>query len=129
RDAGRAEVLDALDDARGEELEAALDEDLLHEGVTDLDARSLRGTAVVEGLAREDRGSADAVAARARAEQHDLVARPRGVREVDVLVAQHPDAQRVDERVGLVRGVEDELAADVGQTEGVAIATDARHHA
>src|SRR5690606_22783440 len=74
RDPGGAEVLDALDDAGGEELEAALDEHLLHERVADLDGGTLRHAALLEGLAREDRGPTDAVAAGARTEEHDLVA-------------------------------------------------------
>jgi hypothetical protein len=46
---------------------------------------------------------------------------------VEVLVAEHPDAERVDERVAQVAGVEDRLAADVGQTETVAVAAHAGH--
>ena len=42
---------------------------------------------------------------------------------------QHAQAQRVDQRVPLVRGVEHHLAADVGQAEAVAVAADARDHA
>ena len=40
---------------------------------------------------------------------------------------QHADAQRVDQRVAQVGLVEDGLAADVGQAEAVAVATDAGH--
>ncbi|OIQ79797.1 hypothetical protein GALL_384550 [mine drainage metagenome] len=129
RDPGGPEVLDALDDVRREELEAALDEHLLHERVADLDARPLGRLRVVEGLARQDRRAADAVAARARAEQHDLVPDARRVREVDVLVPEHPHAQRVHERVALVGGVEDDLAADVREPQAVAVAADPGDHA
>lgn len=41
----------------------------------------------------------------------------------------HADAQRVDQRVALVAGVEDDLAADVGQAQAVAVAADARDDA
>ena len=78
---------------------------------------------------RQDRRAADAVAARARTEQDHLVARARGVGQVDVLVPQDAEAQRVDQRVALVGGVEHQLAADVGQAEGVAVAADAGHDA
>ena len=42
-------------------------------------------------------------------------------------MAQHADAQRVDERVAEVGRVEDRLATDVGQAEAVAVAADAGH--
>jgi hypothetical protein len=128
-DARGAEVLDALDGAGREQLEAALDEDLLHEGVADLHARALDGAVLLEGLRGEDRGAADAVAARARTEEHHLVARAGGGGEVDVLMAQHAERERVDQGVGLVRGVEDGLPADVRQAEGVAVAAHPGDHA
>ena len=59
----------------------------------------------------------------------DLVADPRGVREVQVLVSEHADAQRVDQRVADVGAVEHDLAADVRQAEAVAVAADAGHDA
>ena len=62
-EAGTAEVLDAGDQAGREELEGALDEQLLHERVADLDARPLGRAAVVERLGGEDADAADAVAA------------------------------------------------------------------
>ena len=89
----------------------------------------LAGPVVVEGLAGEDRHAADAVAAGAGAEQDDLVAGAGRLRELDVLVAHHADAERVDQRVALVGRVEDDLAADVGQAEAVAVAADARDDA
>ena len=62
-----------------------------------------------------------------------LLPAPGGLGEVDVLEAHRADAQGVDERVALVAGVEDDLAADVGQAEAVAVAADAgddaRQHA
>src|SRR5699024_2588729 len=83
RDASGPEILDALDHTGVEELETALDEDLLCEGVTDLHGWALRGLRVVEGFGSEDRGAADAVATGAGAEEHDLVAQPRGVGQAD----------------------------------------------
>ena len=41
RQPGTAEILDARDHARREQLEGALDEQLLHEGIAHLDARAL----------------------------------------------------------------------------------------
>ena len=136
-DAGRAEVLDAGDQLRGEQLEGALDQQLLHERVADLHGRALRGTALpggrpvagrLEGLRGQDGGAADAVAAGRGAVQDGLVADPGGLGQVQVLVPEHADAEGVDQRVAGVGGVEDDLAADVGQTEAVAVAADPGHH-
>lgn len=126
---GRAEVLDADDQLLGEGLQGALDEELLLEGVADLDGGTLRRLGVVEGLRGEDRRAADAVAARAGPVQDDLVARARRLRQVDVLVPHDADGTGVDQRVALVAGVEDDLAADVRQTQAVAVAADARDDA
>ena len=124
--AGAAEVLDAGDQAGVEQLEAALDEDLLGERVADLDARALASAAlVVERRAGEHRDAADAVAAGLRAEQDDLVAGALGLGELQPVVRQDADAQRVDQRVAGVRRVEADLAADVRQAEAVAVAADA----
>ena len=127
RDAGGAEILDAADDARLEQFEGALDEELLHEGVAHLHAGALGGAVLVEGLGREDGGAADAVAAGGRTEQDHLVADARRVGEVEVVVAQHADAQGVDERVAEVGLVELHLAADVRQSKAVAVPADPRH--
>ena len=124
-DPGRPEVLDSQNEAPGEELEAAFDEDLLHERVAHLHGGPFGGHAVLEGLGGEDRRPADAVAAGARPEEHHLVALAGGVGEVDVAVAQHACAQGVDERILLVGRVEFGLPADVRQPEAVAVSADA----
>ena len=125
RDARGTEILDALDQVAREQLEAALDEHLLGERVADLHRRAFRRAAVLEGLAGQDAGAADPVAPGACAEQHDLVADAAGVGQMQVLVTQDADRERVDERVGLVDRVEPGLAADVGQAEAVAVEADA----
>ncbi len=123
--ARRSQVLDADDQLLGEGLQGALDEELLLEGVADLDGGALGRLGVVEGLGGQDRGAADAVAAGAGAVQDDLVARAGRLGEVDVLVPHDADGTGVDQRVALVAGVEDDLAADVGQAQAVAVAADA----
>ena len=123
---GAAEVLDAVDHVRGVEVEAALDEHLLGERVADLDGGALGRAALVEGLGGEDRDAADAVAAGLGAEQDDLVAGAATPwRRWMSSMPHRADAQGVDQRVALVAGVEDDLAADVGQAEAVAVAADA----
>ena len=84
---------------------------------------------VLEALAGQDAGAADPVAPGARAEEHDLVADSAGVGQVQVLVAEHADRERVHQRVRLIHRVEPGLAADVRQAEAVAVEADAAHHA
>ena len=132
-DTGRAEVLQSGDDAGVEELEGALDEELLHEGVAHLDAGALLRAVGLEGLGGEHRGAPDAVGAGGGAEEDHLVAGAGGLGEGEVLVPHDAHAQGVDERVAQVGVVEDELAADVRQAQAVAVAAhagdDAGQHA
>jgi hypothetical protein len=48
---------------------------------------------------------------------------------MEIFVAQHPDAERIDQRIAEVCAIEADLAADIGQTEAVAVAADASNHA
>ena len=125
RDAGRAQILDALDQVTGEQLEAALDEHLLGEGVSHLHGRTLGRPAGGEGVRGENGCPADPVAAGARPEEHHLVARTLGVGQVQVFVPQHANRERVDERIGLVDRVEPGFAADVRQAKTVGVEADA----
>ena len=129
RDAGSAHVLDARHEAPVVELEAALDEQLLGERVTDLHVGSPVLAVILERGARQHRRAADAVASRRGAEQHGEVTRTLRAGELQVLVAQYTDGERVDQRVvGVVR-IEDGLAADVGDADAVAVQADAAHDA
>ena len=83
---GRAEVLDADDHVRRVELQAALDEQLLHERVADLHGGPLGLRLVLEGRRGEHGRAADAVGAGRGAEQHDLVARPRRGGQLDLVL-------------------------------------------
>ena len=98
-EAGRAEVLQRLDEPAFGELEAGLDQLLPRERVADLDGRALVLVLVGELLAREDAGAADAVAARRRAVEDDEVARAGRARAREALGREEADAHRVDERV------------------------------
>ena len=50
-------------------------------------------------------------------------------RQVQILLAQHPDAERIDQRVARIGGVEHGLAADVRQAQRVSVSADAADHA
>ena len=120
-----AEILQR-DDERGK-LERALEQLLARERVADLHRGALVGAVLVEILRGQDARPADAVAARGGAEEHDQVADARGARAHQLVGAQEADAERVDERVVAVGGVEDRLTADVRDTHAVAVAADAAH--
>ena len=63
RDTCGTEVLDTLDDAGLEQVEAALDEDLLHEGVAHLDAGALGRHTILEGFTGQNGGATNTVTA------------------------------------------------------------------
>ncbi len=123
---GAAEVLDADDELGVVQLQARLDQQLLDERVTDLHRRAALLAALVEGRAGQYGDSADAVPAGLGAEQYDDVARPGGGLVLQPVDRQYTEAERVDQRVALVAGVEDHLATDVGQAQAVAVAADRR---
>ena len=127
-DSSTAKILDAFYQASVQDLKGAFDQEFLHEWIADLNAGPLGGATLIEGLRREHADSADAVATSPGAVENDLVSDPAGIREVDILVPHRADAQSVDQRVAQVRRVEDDLTADVGQAQAVAVATDPRHH-
>ncbi len=112
-DAAGAEILEALDEAQLDQLEARLDEQLL------------RRVEVGERRAGEDARPADPVAAGRRSEQHREVAWSGRGREGQQTLLEQPDRHHVDEWIALVARVEDELAADRRHADAVAIATDA----
>ncbi len=123
-EAGRPEVLHGQHFGEGGGFEAGLDEALFEEGVADLH----RGTELLrllEGAGGEAGRAVDAVAARLGADEDDGVARALGGRGDEVVVAQEADAHGVDEGVFAVGVVEEDLAADVGDAEAVAVAADA----
>ncbi len=129
---GAAEILDADHQSLGEQLKAALDQHLLGERVADLHAGQLLAPAArlvaAERVAGQHGYPTDAIQPGPRAEQDHLVADPGGVCPVQVLGPQHPDAQRVDQRVSGVGRVEHHLAADRRQPEAVPVATDPGDH-
>ena len=87
---GGAEVLQRLDEPALGELEAGLDQLLPRERVADLDGRALVLVLVGELLAREDAGTADAVAARRRAVEDDEVPGPVALARVTRSAGRRP---------------------------------------
>ena len=66
-----------------------------------------------------------AVASRLRADVENGIAYSSGLAEKDLIVSHQSEREGVDERVQRVRVVEDDLAADRGDAEGVAVVRDA----
>ena len=126
---GGAEILEGLDEAALDQLEARLDQLLAGERVADLHGGALVLVLVGELLARQDAGPADPVAARGGAVEHDEVAGAARLGARKPLGGQEPDAHRVDERVRLVRVVEHRFAADRGDADAVAVVPDPAHGA
>ena len=121
---GGAEVLQRDEQVAVEQLERALEQLLLLERVADLDRRALGGVELAELGGGEHRRAADAVAARARAEQEHDVADARGGRADQAVLVDQPEAHRVDEAVLLVGVLEVDLAAHGGDADRVAVVAD-----
>ena len=126
---GAAQVLDADDEVGVEQRQAGLDQPLLLERVTDLDARPLGLVAVGELGRGQHAHPADAVTAGRRSQQHGQVADTFGPGQDEPLVAHEADAGHVDERVAREALPDGELAAHRGDADRVAVARDPADHA
>ena len=125
---GRAQVLHRDHRVGMRELETRLHQQLLQEWVTYLDRRAARVSILAQHRAGK-RGPRDPVATGGRTHQQERVARARGARQRDLIVAGDAQAHGVDQRIAAVRRVEEELAPDVGNADTVAVARDPRYHA
>ena len=124
-----AQVLNANDHAGVVEVQAALDEDLLGEGVAHLHGRQLALGAVLEGIGGQHGHAADAIQTGAGAEEHDLIALARCKGQLQVIDLEGAHAQGIDQRVTGIGLIKDGLAANIGQAQGVAVATHAGNNA
>jgi hypothetical protein len=129
RDAGCPEVLDGDDEAPVVQLEARLDQLLLLERVADLDVRALLLVALLERCRREDRCTADSVATRCVPEEDGEVPDARCRGEYELILLEDPERHDVDEGVLREPVSELDLAAEGGDTHGVAVSGDAGHDA
>ncbi|MNQ64886.1 hypothetical protein D3C85_793260 [compost metagenome] len=123
-----AHVLNGGDGARGHQLQRGFDQQLLGEGVADLDGGALGLRLVVE-LGRGHGGAVDAVAARLGAEIDHVMTGLGRSRVVDLVGLGDAHAHGVDQDVAVVALVEIGLARDRRHADAVAVAADARHHA
>ena len=121
---GRAHVLHADERVGLHQLEARLEQQLLHERIADLHRRALLGRLLVE-LRRRHRRAMDAVAAGLRADVIHRVADAGGAALDQRVGACDAEAEHVDERIAGVPVVERDLAADRRNADAVAVAGDA----
>jgi hypothetical protein len=124
REPGGTHVLDADQRVGLHQLEAGLEQQLLHERIANLNGRPLLRRAVVE-LRRCHRRAVDAVASGLRANVVDGIADPGGVALHQRVRLDDAEAEDVDEGIAGVRLVERDLATDGGDADAVAIAGDA----
>ena len=121
---GGAEVLEGDEQPFTEQLQAALEQLRLLEGVADLHAGALRGVLGVELGRGQHRGAADPVAPGRGTEDDDRVADSRGRRPDHLRAAREADAHCVDQAALLVGGLEVDLAADGRHPDRVAVVGD-----
>jgi hypothetical protein len=126
--AGRPEVLHRADRAGLQQLQAGLEQQLLEERVPDLDGRSLLLAGIVQ-LGRGERRPVDPVPPGRRPDDQDDIARVAGPRAGQLVLSGEAHAHRVDQRVLGVARVEEELTADGGDPDTVAVVGDAGHDA
>src|SRR5262249_3684238 len=112
----------------GEDLQARLDEELLHERVAHLDRWALARAAFGELIGGHG-GAVDAVAASLGADVDHRVSNAARPAVKDAIGADDAAGEGVDEDVAVIGLVEEELAADRRDTDAVAIASDARDDA
>ena len=122
--AGGAHVLDGDDGVGLHQFEAGFDEELLGEGIADLNGGALLLTVGTE-FGRGHGGAVDAVAAGLGADVDHRVADAGGGAEEDAVLGGDADGHGVDQRIAIVGGVEVDLAADGGNADAVAVAADA----
>ena len=122
---GGAHVLHADERVGLHQLEARLEQQLLHERIADLHRRPLLGRLVVE-LRRRHRRAVDAVAAGLRRRRSRRDCRCRDALPLTSASARRDaEAEHVDQRVAGVAVVERNLAADGRDADAVAVAGDA----
>ena len=119
-----AHVLDRHDGAGRHQLEAGFQQQLLREGIADLDGRAFLVAVVVED-GRGHGSAVDAVAAGLGAEIDDRQADAGSLRVEDGVGPGDAGGKGVDQDVAVVAAVEADLAAHRGHAEGIAVAADA----
>ena len=117
---GRSHVLDAEDRLLTHRFEAGFEQQLLREGVADLDGRPFLHRCFIK-LCRGHRRSVDPVPARLRPDVDDRVADSLRLSIEDLLPANQAEREGVDERVERIALLEVDLSADCWNAESVPV--------
>src|ERR1035437_5948047 len=125
---GGAHILNTDDGAGLHGFEAGFEEKFLHEGIAHLHVGALL-LGLFGELGRGHGGAVNAVAAGARADVDHGVADARRLGVEHVFLAADAEGEDVDQRVAVIAGFEDALAAHGGDAEAVAVVRDAGHDA
>ena len=129
REPRRAHVLDANHKAVGaHHFEARLKQQFLHEWIAHLHRGSV-SLRFLREFPRRERGTGQPVATGRAAHIDDGIADARRFAALDLVVSQHAQRQRVDQRVAIVRRVEIHFTAHRRDPDAVAVVGDPRHDA
>ena len=121
----RAHVLHAGDCAGGEQFETRFAHKFFHERIADLHRTALSLGGFLGQILRRKRRARETVAPRRRADVKHGITHALGRAARDLFVAQHAEAERVHERIALIRLVEIHLARDGRDAEAIAVMRDA----
>ena len=127
--ARRAHVLHAGDAAGGEQFEARLADEFLHEGVAHLHRAALLLGGFLSQVLRGKRRARETIATGRGANVEDRVADAVRCAARDLVVAQDAEAEGVDERIAFVALIEIDLARDGRDAEAVSVVRNAADHA
>ena len=125
----RAHVLHAGDATGGEQFEARFAHEFFHERIADLHRAALLLGGFLGQILRRKRRARETVATRGRADVKHGIAHALGRAARDLFVPQHAEAERVHERIALIRLVEIHLARDGRDAEAIPVMRDAADHA
>ena len=113
------------DRAGGEQFEARFAHEFFHERIADLHRAALLLGGFLGQILRRKRRAREPVATRGRADVKHGIAHALGRAARDLFMAQHAEAERVHERIALIRLVEIHLARDGRDAEAIPVMRDA----
>ena len=123
-ESGRTHVLDAGDGIRGKQLEAGLEEQLLTEGITHLDSRTISFGFLGE-LAGGKGGTSQTITAGLGTDIENGVPHTLGSTAGDLLVTEDAQAEGVHQRVATIGLVKIDLSGHGRKSDAVAVVGDA----
>src|SRR6185436_572808 len=118
---GGAHVLDACDGAGGKQFEAGFHNQFFHEWIADLNGAALLLGGFFGQILRGKSGAGEAIAAGSGTDVEDWIADALGGAAGDLFVAQHAEAEGIDQRIALISFIEINFARDGGNAEAISV--------